>query len=272
MKKPTCLILTGIGVLLLVVAIVFIAPWFINMFQEIQHIFAQGDEYRDTLSQYANEPLTEEQEKLLTQLLEVAGESSDLQSPGGLESILSAEPYLAYIKTQDGQEYADFPAYVTAMPTQSHRTVVLSRYKEFSEAEMEVPEQEILIDFYYIIRDWSKTGKDAQHNKKEFDELLQKYFVNPLMEQSSGGSTTKVVKTAIVSALMIEDTEVFHNAWQTRLKKYGTQEGYLRCAIATPDEFALMRSFFEDAAAFEKWIAEPFKVEETTEEQEENVE
>ena len=46
-----------------------------------------------------------------------------------------------------------------------------------------------------------------------------------------------------------------------RLEKHGSQEGLLRCAIATPAEFALVRSFFEDTAAFEKWIQAPLKTE-----------
>ena len=168
-------------------------------------------------------------------------------------------------------QYADFPAYLSAMPTQNHRNVVLSRLDMFLPAEMEVAEQEIWIDFYYIIRDWSKTGKNQLSDRKEFDELLQKNLVDPLiMGHGAGpdGFTTKIIKMGVVSALMIDDTEAFHRAWQKRLEKHGTQEGYLRCAIATPAEFALMRSFFEDATAFETWITEPFKVEEDTEEQE----
>ena len=53
------------------------------------------------------------------------------------------------------------------------------------------------------------------------------------------------------------DMAVFQNAFRERLKKYGSREGLLRCAIGFPDEFALMRSFFEDSVALEKWILEP---------------
>lgn len=54
-----------------------------------------------------------------------------------------------------------------------------------------------------------------------------------------------------------DDTAVFQNAFREHLEKYGSREGLLRCAIGFPDEFALMHSFFEDTAAFEKWILEP---------------
>ena len=267
MKKPTCLILVGIGVLLLVVILVFVVPFIVDMFQEMQQMAAQKDEHIHSLSQLVNEPLTEEQEKLLSQLLEEAGETSIAQSPESLEVILSTEPYLTYIKTQDGQDYADFPSYVAAMPTPKHRTVVLSKIKDFLETEVEPTEQEIWVNYYYIIRDWSKTGKNENDNSKEFKALLQKHLAEPLFGDRSdtSGLTSKIVQMAMISSYMIEENEVFHSAWRKRLNRNGAKEGYLRCAIATPVEFALMRSFFEDAAAFEKWISEPFEKVENTE-------
>ncbi len=270
MKKLTCLILVGIGVLLLIGVIVFVVPIFVDMFQEMQQMSKKHAEYKRTLRQSANEPLTVEQEKLLSQLLEEAHETPDPQSSKDLETILSTEPYLTYIKTQDGEDYADFPTYVTAMPTSTHRNVVLARLKYFLGTEVEPAEQEIWVDYYYIIRDWSKTGKDAHNNGKEFKEILQKHLSDPLMNQGSGTAElhTKIVKMGVISTFLIEENEVFHRAWRSRLQKYGTQEGYLRSAIATPAEFALMRSFFESADVFEKWLTEPFEVEEGTEGQE----
>lgn len=53
---------------------------------------------------------------------------------------------------------------------------------------------------------------------------------------------------------MTEDSKVFQEAWRNRLESYGEQEGLLRCAIASPGEFALMRSFFGDMSAFQEWI------------------
>ncbi|MDE0085277.1 MAG: hypothetical protein OXU23_06165 [Candidatus Poribacteria bacterium] len=270
MKKTTCLILVGIGVLLLVGVIIFAVPWFVNMFQDMGELFDKQAEYMRTLRQYANEPLTVEQEKLLAQLLEIAGETSDPQSTENLETLLSTEPYLTYIKTQDGDVYADFQTYVAAMPTLTHRNVVLARLQEFWGTEAELTEQEIWVDYYYIMRDWSKTGKDAHNNGKEFKEVLQRHLADPLMKQDSGTTelASKIVKMGVISNFIIEENEVFHHAWHRRLQNYGKQEGYLRSAIATPAEFALMRSFFEDAAAFESWMTEPFRVEENTEGQE----
>ena len=61
----------------------------------------------------------------------------------------------------------------------------------------------------------------------------------------------------VVYFMADDDAEVFQNAFRERLEEYGSQEGLLRCAIGFPDEFALMRSFFEDTVALEKWILEP---------------
>jgi len=67
-------------------------------------------------------------------------------------------------------------------------------------------------------------------------------------------------------------TEVYHEAWRERLEKHDSQEGLLRCAIATPAEFALTRSFFEDTAAFEKWIQAPLKPEKESEKKKDQIE
>lgn len=77
---------------------------------------------------------------------------------------------------------------------------------------------------------------------------------------------------ATVSTLTAQtNTEVFHDAWRERLEKHGSSEGLLRCAIATPAEFALVRSFFEDTAAFEKWIQAPLKTGGDSEKKEEAI-
>ena len=62
--------------------------------------------------------------------------------------------------------------------------------------------------------------------------------------------------SAVPGAMAIKDTDVFRKIWLEYLEVYGSREGLLRCAISTPDEFALVRSFFQDAA-LEKWIRLP---------------
>ena len=274
MKKPTCLILTGIGVLLLVIVLIFAVPWFMNMIEEFQQMSDKQGDYKRELRLFANKPLNSDQKLLLERLIENAGETSnrqdsDTQSGENLEMVLSSTPYLSYIDTHAAnQTYADYPTYLAAMPTAKHRDIVKSRLTKLIVTEdtedtedtgVEPEQLEIWSDFYYIMREWSKTGKSITTNKKEFDELLQTHLVKPLMENAGfGGFSSKFVKMGLISAFIVEDNKVFHYAWYSRVQSYGFQEGYLRSAIATPLEFALMRSFFADAAAFEKWLSEPF--------------
>ena len=280
MKKPTCLILTGIGVLLVVIVLIFAVPWFMNVFEEVRQMSDKQSDYKRELRLLANKPLNSDQKPLLERLIAIAGETSNMQRGENLEMVLSSSPYLSYIDTHAAdQTYEDYPTYLAAMPTAKHRDVVKSRLMKLIDtedtedtegAEIEPEQLEIWSDFYYTMRDWSKTGKSVTTDKKEFDELLQTHLVKPLMEKAGfGGFSSNFVKMGLISAFIVEDNEVFHYAWYSRVQSYGFQEGYLRCAIATPLEFALMRSFFADAAAFEKWLSEPFyasnKDEETSE-------
>ena len=267
MKKPTCLVLAIIGVLLLIVGLVVVVPWFVDLFQEFGNVSEKGLEHMISIRQYANAPLTVEQEQILSQLLLAQNDTSDLQKPSELESILSTEPYLTYLNTQDGQDYSDYIAFIDLMPTQNHRSVVNSRLEQFFDAEIDEVTQRIWTDFYYIIRDWGKEGKTQQNNGREFKDLLQKHLVEPLMENSSetGGFSTKIIKMGIVSAAMVEENEVFHRVWYHRIQSHGLHEGYLRNAIATPEEFALMRSFFGNTEVFVNWLTESFGLEEEIE-------
>ncbi len=270
MKKPTCLIISIICLVILVLGIIFVLPWFVELFQEIQQTAVQEREYTNTLSGYANIQLTAEQENLLTQLLEYSGESTEVDNSPDFEFTLSSEHYLSYLKARDGQDYADYHAYIAAMPTDHHRTAVRTKLNQFLDVEVDEKELMIWVNSYYIIREWSKTGKTQQKNGKEFRGLLDKHLIDPLVKLNSGskGFSTHFVKMGLVSTFMIDDNAIFHEAWQKRIQVYGTQEGYLRCAIATPDEFALMRSYFPDADTFKKWLYEPFHKEETIEEKE----
>jgi flagellar basal body-associated protein FliL len=112
MKKPVFLILIGIGVLLLVGGVVFVVPWFGKMLDEMEQIAELHRQHRRALKMSAREPLTDEQEKLLSQLLEIVSETDVSQSPNDLEGVLSSEPYLAYLKVQEGADHEDFPSHI----------------------------------------------------------------------------------------------------------------------------------------------------------------
>ena len=256
MKKPIFLILIGIGVLLLVGGIVFVVPWFGKMMDEMEQIHAQQAQHRRALEASAREPLTEDQETLLSQLLEATGETDTSQSPNNLESLLSSEPYLTYLKTQERQDYENFMAYVDAMPTENMRTLALSRIKMTLGADKTDEELQVWLNYYFIVREWGTTVQNPLDNMKELNQLQQTHLIEPLMENDSeiSGLSTQIVQIGLSSIFMTEDNNVFQEVWRERLETHGEQEGLLLCAVASPGEFALMRSFFADMAAFQTWI------------------
>ncbi|MCG9134817.1 hypothetical protein J5I95_24430 [Candidatus Poribacteria bacterium] len=252
MKKPIFLILIGIGVLLLVGGIVFVVPWFSNMMEEMEEIHAQQAQHSRALEASAREPLTAEQETLLSQLLETDAS----ESPSNLEGILSSEPYLTYLKMHEGNDYTDFPAYVDAMPTENMKTVARSRIEAILGGDKSEEELQVWLNYYFIVREWGTTVQDPLDNMKELNKLQQTHLIEPLMENDSeiAGLSSQIMQIGMSSIFMTEDSNVFQEVWREGLETHGEQAGMLRCAIAAPGEFALMRSFFADMTAFQEWI------------------
>ena len=256
MKKPVFLILIGIGVVLLVVGVVFVVPWFGKMLDEMEQITEQHIQHRRALRMSAREPLNEKQQKLLSQLLEITDETQASQNPNDLEEVLSSEPYLAYLKAQEGEDYEDFLAYVDAMPTENMKTTALSRIKATLGTDKADTELDVWTNYYFIVREWGITVEDPRDNIKELNELQQTHLITPLMESNPevSGLHTKIVHIGMSSIFMTEDNTIFKEAWREHLEIHGKQEGLLRCAIAAPGEFALLRSFFGDMTTFQEWI------------------
>ena len=256
MKKPIFLILIGIGIALLVVGAVFVVPWFSRMMEEMDQINAQQAQHRQELRAFAREPLNAEQEKLLSQLLEASKEIDTSQSPNNLEGVLSSEPYLTYLQTQVGQDYESFPAYVDAMPTENMKAVALSRIESTFGAGKSDEALQVWLNYYFVVREWGTTVQEPLDNMKELNKLQQAHLIEPLMENDAevSGLSAQIVQIGMSSIFMTEDNDVFQEVWRERLETQGEQEGLLRCAVASPDEFALMRSFFTDMMAFQTWI------------------
>ena len=251
MKKPIFLILIGIGVLILVGGIVFVVPWFGRMMEQIDQIHAQQEEHRRALDASARQPLTEEQETLLAQLLEVPSEGTT-----DLEDVLSSKPYLTYLKTHEGEDYTDFPAYINAMPTENMRTIALSRIEAMLGTDKSAEDLQVWQNYYFVLREWGTTVQDPLDNIKELHELQQTHLMEPLMENDSdlSGFSSEIMQISTSPTAITEDNNIFQAVWRERLENHGAQEGLLRCAVASPGEFALMRSFFSDMAAFQAWI------------------
>ena len=218
---------------------------------------AQLKERERSLIESAEKPLTENQEELLTQLLE---------EKEGLDVVLSSQPYLAYLEEQGGAAYKDYPTYLTTVPTTEQKSAILFTFKEILPAEATDEQIQICMDFYFQFSELIVNEPDVIYESEEMEVFIEIHLVEPLMDTYSSKMSTSdaiaVMKMAAVPSGMAPlDTDVFRKIWVKQLGTYSSREGLLRCAISTPDEFALIRSFFEDAAALERWIRLPPKQE-----------
>ena len=240
-----------------------------------------------SLEQLAQQPLTADQQHLLTQLL---------NNNASLEQVLSSEPYLAYLEERYGQAYKDFADYVAVMPTPNQKIAIRSALKSVLSpitdlsmlpAATKAEQLQICVDSHFRAREWLLTKEvtlpvimeinDIEKFQKihEFDTFHHTYFIPPMVEmyrdtllsidenwtdsQTWGLYRSQLDMREISMTVCLvadDDTKVFQNAFRERLEKYGAREGLLRCAIGFPDEFASMRSFFEDTDALEKWLLE----------------
>ena len=240
---------------------------------------------KQSLEKLAQQPLTADQQQLLTQLL---------SNNGTLDQVLSSEPYLVYLKARYGQAYKDFAAYVAAMPTSKQKIAIRSALKSTLSPITDLStlppttkaeQLQICVDSYFGAREWvlTKDGTPPIINDMEkFQKILESttffrtHFIPPMVEMYRDtllgidnswtdshtyglyqNESDMYMMGEVVYFMADDDAEVFQNAFRERLEEYGSQEGLLRCAIGFPDEFALMRSFFEDTIALEKWILEP---------------
>ena len=227
------------------------APFEITGF--MKGMFAQLEEREAFLIESAKKPLTEDQEKLLTQLLE---------KEGNLDTVLSNQAYLAYLEAQVGAVYKDYPTFFAEVPTTEQKSATLFAFKEILPQEVTTEQIQISTDFYFKFRELIATEPGITSDSEEMEAFMEIHLAEPLMDTYSSKMSTsdavKVMKIAAVPSGMAPlDTEVFRKIWLEHLEVHGSREGLLRCAISTPDEFALMRSFFEDAAALEEWIRTP---------------
>ena len=219
----------------------------------MKDIFAQFEEREAFLIESAEKPLTEDQGKLLTQLL---------QKEGNLDTVLSSQPYLAYLEGQVGATYKDYPTFFAEVPTTEQKSATLFALKEILPPETTTEQIQISTDFYFKFRELIATEPGITSDSEEMEAFMEIHLAEPLMDTySSKMSTSDAVKimkiAAVPSGMAPLDTEVFRKIWLKQLEVYGSREGLLRCAISTPNEFALMRSFFQDTAALEKWIRLP---------------
>jgi hypothetical protein len=214
---------------------------------------AQLKEREAFLIESAEKPLTESQEKLLTQIL---------QKQDGLDMVLSSQPYVAYLEEQVGTAYEDYPSYLAAVPTTEQKSTTLFALKEILPSEATDEQIQICMDFYFEFRELIVNEPGITSDSEEIKPFIEEHLVRPLMdtypsEMSVSKVTTVIQMATVPSPMALTDRDAYRKIWLENLEVYGSREGLLRCAISTPDEFALVRSFFQDAAALEKWIRLP---------------
>ena len=234
----------------------------------MEDVMAQHKKREKALKALVSKPLSNVQQALLSELL---------QHTGTLDETLSSAPYLAYLKTEVGKEYKDFPAYVAAMPTPKQKTAMLFSFKEALPSKTKAEALSICTDYYFKLRLQVIKEPEIFDKMNALVVFQTKHLMEPLMSIYPGAELfshmSELTQMAMVTNLSTQMyTEVFHNVWREWLKKHGASEGLLRCAIAMPAEFALTRSFFEDTAAFEKWIQTPLKTEKESEKKKEQLE
>ena len=221
----------------------------------VKGMTAQLKEREAFLMEAAEKPLTESQEKLLTQLL---------QSQDDLDMVLSSQAYLTYLEAQVGTVHKDYPTYLAAVPTTEQKSTTTFALKEILPPEATDAQIQICTDFYFQFRELIVNDPHITDDSEEIKPFIEEHLVRPLMEtypsEPSVSELSTVMQMGVVPApLALTDTDAYHKIWREQLEVYGSREGLLRCAISTPDEFALIRSFFEDAAALERWIRLPPK-------------
>ena len=239
-----------------------------EMMKDVKDAMVEQKKRKKALEALVRKPLTETQQKLLSELL---------QQTGTLDETLSSVPYLAYLKTEVGKEYKDFPAYVMAMPTPKQKTTMLFSFKEALPSKTKAEALSICADYYFKLRLHLVKEPEILGKMNALVAFQTKHLMEPLMAIypaaelfSHMSELTQMATVTNLSGQM--HTEVFHDVWREWLKKYGSSEGLLRCAIAAPAEFGLTRSFFEDTAAFEKWIQAPLKPEKESEKKKDQIE
>lgn len=212
--------------------------------------------HKEAVTKIASAPLSEDGHKLLKHLCDEKGE---------LDAILSSQPYLEYLKTQVGKVYEDFPTYFSEMPTPSLKSKRILAWAEIFTPRATPREIQHCVVFYFKLRKlFTKEPDILDKNINKLTAFQLEHFNAPLMKQYSKeemrSKLSLIMQLSMVPPVLAhQETQVYHAAWRKHLETHGKREGLLRCAITCPEEFALTRSFFENAEALEKWIAEPLK-------------
>ena len=219
----------------------------------VKGMTTQLEEREAFLVALAEKPLTENEEKLLTELL---------HEEESLGAVLSSQAYLTYLEEQVGTVHEDYPMYLAAVPTTEQKSVTTFALKEILPPEATDEQIQICIDFYFQFRELIVNEPHITTDSEEMKPFMEEHLVHPLMDTYPSEPSTSEIMTVMQMAMVpapmaLTDTDAYRQIWLEQLEVYGSREGLLRCAILTPGEFAFTRSFFQNIGTFERWIKRP---------------
>ena len=239
---------------------------------------------KKALEKHATDPFDARQQRLLKQLL---------ATEGTLEEVLSTPEYLRYLnlkigtdallstpketkrqqrlaqrKSENQTDVRNYSALLAKMPTPEQSKEALLAFRDLLPEKLTDEEQQEWQTLYFKIRKIYTDPHTFIFMSSPSLLRAQTEFVYRHTEDWKTPAEKKVV-LAEVRRLSMHCrapnrtarvvTQVYHDTWHKHLKQYGAREGLLRSAIATPSEFALTRSFFENTEVFEKWIQTSLK-------------
>ena len=245
---------------------------------------AHVKQQKQALEKHATSPFDAMQQRLLKQLLAIEGTLEEvLSTPEYLryfnleidsDSLTSTpvetkrQQYLEHLKAESRTDVGNYSTVLAKMPTPKQGKKALLTFRDLLPEKLTDEEQQEWLTLYFKIR---KIYTDPH----TFIFMLTPPLLRAQTEfvyRHTGDWKTPAEKKVIlakISRLSMHcraptriarvATQVYHDTWQKHLKQYGAREGLLRSAIATPSEFALTRSFFENTEAFEKWIQTSLK-------------
>ena len=202
---------------------------------------AQLKEREAFLAEAAEKPLTKNQEKLLTQLL---------QETESLDVVLSSQRIWLIWKSKSAQLIRIIRPFLPRSPllnrNQQHCSFLKKSFRQRQRLSTFKSAQISISNSANCTR-MSLKPPPMQRNSSKFQ---RKHLVDPLMDTYSSKMSLsemfKIMKIiAVPNAMAIRDTDVFRNVWLEHLEIYGPRgRAAALCYFNSGNEFALMRSFF----------------------------
>lgn len=245
-------------------------------------VTAHKKKHKAILQEIAEAPLDEVKQRLLNQLLAIEGM---------LDAVLSTPEYLVYLnleiegdrilsiqdetKTEQHLERLksnqdSYPSTIAKMPVPEQEERAWVTFKDLLPSDLTEEQQHKWLAFYFKMCEIYATEPNIFENEFGHPKVMfamadfgVQYVKEPKTaaeKPTALAELDRAIEHSKAPLFMAKvSVQVHHDVWEKKIKRYGIHEGLLRAAITTPSEFALIRSFFQDSEAFEKWVSEPLK-------------